>query len=527
MLIREQSIKNIPSGSVVIFRDLDNAVVSYKNSDGKVSETQGYHGIFRIPNPVFTQYENLTGKILSIEKWTKEEFIFSLSEIIVGGGGSGKRGAAGPTGPTGPTGPSNLFANALFVDSQFGNDTNAVPFSLMDNSTNPASHKYQTIDAALAAANSGDVIIVYPGTYTGGNLWKNGVTFYFYPCDVTCDFTDSNGSESMRVYGSGRFLGNGNTTIQLSDFSTLYFEFDTITSAICVTIRDNQVTLRGNKIQGTIQGVECLGNTSFADIRIFVYDFIKTTGNNGRALQITPDSFGGNIFIETEEIISNGIIAVGAINIRCGGISGGGLITINANRIITTHAQASSVDNAVIKIGMQGGRAIINGNIYCSNANTIGIINSQDQDNINTSEFIFNGNIDVLDSAIVFLNPLATMTGIYRFNGKFLGQNSALGTGYEAVIPLNMASGDTMKLFLNGEVNNRVALGNGIKKSNVTDPDIILNTIKVITNGGNALVSDTALDTYKTIFVSARNTANLNMTNSIVGSVDYLDANIE
>lgn len=57
--------------------------------------------------------------------------------------------------PVTPPVPPNLFANALFVDSAYGNDTGATEGSFMDSATNPVSHKYLTIEAAMLYADSG------------------------------------------------------------------------------------------------------------------------------------------------------------------------------------------------------------------------------------------------------------------------------------------------------------------------------------------------------------------------------------
>lgn len=105
MLTERKTIGNPLLGTATIFRDSENGAVSYKTSDGTVLSTQGYHGVFRIANPTFSNYNNLTGKTLKVEKWTPEEFIFSLQEIVaVGGGKSGSRGRDGAPGPTGSSG---------------------------------------------------------------------------------------------------------------------------------------------------------------------------------------------------------------------------------------------------------------------------------------------------------------------------------------------------------------------------------------------------------------------------------------
>jgi hypothetical protein len=76
-------------------------------------------------------------------------------------GATGPAGTAANTGATGPTGPvatSSSFAigNVLRVDAVYGNDSTA----------SRGGPPYLTVNAAVAAALTGDTIWVHPGTYT-------------------------------------------------------------------------------------------------------------------------------------------------------------------------------------------------------------------------------------------------------------------------------------------------------------------------------------------------------------------------
>lgn len=78
-----------------------------------------------------------------------------------GTGATGPTGWTGPTGPTGFTGPTGPLAtplgNTLRVDAVYGNDTTAA----LDRYNKP----FLTISAALAAASSGENVLVGAGTY--------------------------------------------------------------------------------------------------------------------------------------------------------------------------------------------------------------------------------------------------------------------------------------------------------------------------------------------------------------------------
>lgn len=109
MLRSKNNIPIPPSNSAIIFREEDGAVY-YKLSDGSVRQAEAYHDVYRITNPTFSSYNNLTGEILKVLKTTSKEFIFKLSEIIAvggGGGGNSRKGSAGATGPTGPAGATS------------------------------------------------------------------------------------------------------------------------------------------------------------------------------------------------------------------------------------------------------------------------------------------------------------------------------------------------------------------------------------------------------------------------------------
>jgi hypothetical protein len=154
-------------------------------------------------------------------------------------------------------GSSQLYANALFVDSAFGNNAGAVPFSLMDNTTNPVAHKYATIKNAVADATPGSVIIVYPGSYAEDiNLYKNGVTFYFYPGASVVSVSESalfqsqaNG-QNCEVYGSGNFSnGSIGGVIHMNTESRIFFQcHDIQANSNPIQIGDGHIELYCNDL---------------------------------------------------------------------------------------------------------------------------------------------------------------------------------------------------------------------------------------------------------------------------------------
>jgi hypothetical protein len=98
------------------------------------------------------------------------------------------------------------YGKVLYVDISAGNNGTAVKGRI--------DRPYQSLTAAKAAAVSGDLIIVFPGTFDEYDLLKNGVNWYFHegalvqPTGNQSIFTD--GSQpagcTSKILGRGEFL---------------------------------------------------------------------------------------------------------------------------------------------------------------------------------------------------------------------------------------------------------------------------------------------------------------------------------
>ena len=146
----------------------------------------------------------------------------------------------------------SLSTTNVLTVTKSGNDTDAL-----------AAGKYDFIEpwlnptVAMASADAGDVVIVYPGTYkigTGGladdgnqHMVKNGVTLYMMPGAVihytnatgtiSLPFTDGGALSHFKIKGKGQFLFEADTSTSVDYFnftknasSTVDWEFDKITT---------------------------------------------------------------------------------------------------------------------------------------------------------------------------------------------------------------------------------------------------------------------------------------------------------
>src|SRR5581483_3744172 len=120
------------------------------------------------------------------------------------------------------TAPSNFFAingltnsATIFVDPA-GNDANASRGSIT---------RFRTITAAKAAAQAGDTICVFAGTYSDNNLLKAGVNYSFSPgVSIRCN---PQNSVSNSFYGIFDDRSTGGTTNCISGRPDLFFHTGT------------------------------------------------------------------------------------------------------------------------------------------------------------------------------------------------------------------------------------------------------------------------------------------------------------
>lgn len=190
--------------------------------------------------------------------------------------------------------------NLLWVDKS-GNDGTAV--------AGRSEKPYLTIAAAVAAASSGDTVVVRPGTYDERNLLKNGVYLHFEAGAVveytgTNDgaiFDDSatgaNGAVETKITGDGRFIYAG-------------------TSAAATTPHVFNITNAGTHIDCTAQEAFMNMTTTPASAPAAIFQsagYIKFLGHaieaNVGALGVNASCYkweGGDSDIVVERLLATG-----------------------------------------------------------------------------------------------------------------------------------------------------------------------------------------------------------------------------
>ena len=113
MLTDESRITAPPKKSIALFRrDLDGKIYykSYDNSITQVPEEDGMYKIQIVDNLLpFKNVQNFTGEQIKTERYTSQEFFFSIIEAkIIANGRKGDAGATGPQGIQGVIGPQGI-----------------------------------------------------------------------------------------------------------------------------------------------------------------------------------------------------------------------------------------------------------------------------------------------------------------------------------------------------------------------------------------------------------------------------------
>jgi hypothetical protein len=431
-------------------------------------------------------------------------------------------------------GGGDIMDNAVFVDAVWGDDSTGQPSNF--------TKKYKTIQAGItsAVANGIELIYVMAGNYTE-NTNLIGRSYYFSPnTNMTGVVIDSSGNGGFgviacKVYGYGNFFGT-TSIINLNSAGNIYFECNKL-EQIAGGSPDAPIKTKGNDVlevscnymkttaTGACMRIEGSGNSkSFITVKEeMIGRALESNFGSGSVpyLKLVSNRITNNYGIASPFSGTIATIARGDINIYCN--------DIRDNSVYP----ATGLDKYCGSIFYRGGgapflcSAKIYGNMISDNVAGIWV----NAGTLGTS-FEWHGDITAPNSCVFlsFNDGAGATDNKYKFNGYFKGTKPPTAT-VGGIGAFELKSVGVMKIFIDGVVENLLPDLAGISKSNDPAIDVILGVIKILTTvsvgTAPALSSVTLADTYKTAQICARQQPNINMTNSIVGSVDYADATIE
>lgn len=459
---------------------------------------------------------------------------------MFGGGGSRKSGGSTPA----PI-PPNVFANAFFVDAAYGNNAGAVEGSFMDSTTNPVSHKFQTITAAMTVAVAGDVIIVYPGVYNENtNFYKNGVTYYFYPgCTVTGYWQNGLANQTCIVFGNADFIcgTDFNPENVLIDIKDGFFSIEAndlfnpnpddlgpteivrigtwatpnnLNPKVIVNCR-NMRSETHRCVFMAATGKDAVLEVNFNDMQhftIFSYNSIISSSGPGGAINFQGTAYiKGNRIIGSPNYPVSGGTMIGMTNSNEGGVMCN--IIIEAD-IYDIHPLPASLSFIIDFLYIQRTNFFLKGNVFTTQ-NFLRISDSPTSD----ATMWHYGNVYSSGKILSAIpaNATASFPKLY-LNGNYESNSSTEAVSISSSIP------QIPFINFNGALINKAVGGNGISKTDLAS-QLIFENFKIVTNAGVSIIAPVA-DTYKVIHSLAKNTASVNATNSIVGSIDYVNAGV-
>jgi hypothetical protein len=248
----------------------------------------------------------------------------------------------------------HLAGNLVFVDKVNGNNSTGV--------RGRSDLPFITLVAAVAAAASGDTVMVLPGTYDEKVVLKNGVNLHFVngariedTGSSTALFNDGSGAVTCKITGQGDFVGTGDGgVLALSNASTVHLEGLRMESdASCISASAGTVVVKADTIKSG-SNIGCLlSGSSVVDVTARQISgstggvWIEGTGShNVRADLIQATGSGKGLYVKDGNIsliTAREIKASGHYAVHCDTGGAAAQVTINGARIASTLATASGI----------------------------------------------------------------------------------------------------------------------------------------------------------------------------------------
>lgn len=300
---------------------------------------------------------------------------------------------------------------------------------------------FLTLSAAQTAAQSGDTIIVYPGTYTSNGLGKNGVNWYFYlganivTTGVLWDCTNLVFSvDGLGIFNttdaSGRCLKMDGSTIT---FNCKYMQKDAGVIGSVLVENQSVLYLRASDY------IYSNGNNIFTNTSSIVYVYTPIAQSK-RANLVSTNAGTSYYFIEN--IITSNTNA----DLNCSIFNSGGEQYVYG----TQFYDCLNTTGAGIQMSAGGAAStiVVKGNLYHTN----GICAVQDTNNNAGTSLRFDGDIKTTDIATMGQIKInGNAANRHFFNGNYQAKIQETGM---ILVTLGIAE------FRNGTLKNTSNFGN-------------------------------------------------------------------
>ena len=428
----------------------------------------------------------------------------------------GPQGPAGSNGLNGDPGPNQLLIQNTLIVSKNGNDSTGV--------RNDWAKPFLTITGANTVAQPGDLIVIYPGTYSESNVVLSDIAYYFYKgAIVSSSFTcisDTVGfPKNIMVYGEGDFIAASGRAIFTNDPDTnVIFNFNYAQGFDGILIGNaNNINIKGKHVVGTTQYTISIRGNATGYVDIDYYDG-SVSANKGQTILIrnaSLDLVERTLVVKGKKLLSNCEFLQGAITTEnCNTLST--VIDIDLVEHVT-----SSDSFTTAAIWHHSGKLKISGTI--KSANNFGVILG----NL-TGDTI----LQLVDCQIKSRNsaisvPTNTANVYAEIDNTYLGKTSDNAV---SAIYVGTTAG-VVEMSINNSTISNLSSSNSAHGIELADANSILrlNNVKADVTGASA--ASVYCPSARTIFIESMLSTNkaldVNVTNGVTGSTVIVDTDIK
>jgi len=390
---------------------------------------------------------------------------------------------------------------------------------------------FLTLNAAKTAAQAGDTIYVYGGTYNEANpLFKTGVKWHFVGQPIlnlsaSSVWWDNDVDEIIEITGDAvvNHIGTGQVIRIAGPNTVANINFKSVTS-----LGNAVILLHGGS--GTINITDTL-NCTLVNHSLRFDGNASYTVNINTILNSATIGVASCVYVKNSALIYTGHSVVNSKLIQCDGIFSavrmdyqnmpGTLIVNISEKIIRT--DNTTIDpqsnNTVMCLGAN---LIINGDIDGQFGHAIQMSGNQPKTFIHNGNAINNGDLPLVghgQGGIAFWDD---NNGVLTMNGNYTSSNAETVTH----------GGAASKLIVDGAIYNQQGVGvtKGISLTATAGP-VLLNTVKIIMDLAaatpNGIGAAAARDVKIIHGVSSNAGPDGNITNLITGTTYVVDADVE